>query len=243
MRELCRTDPRAVKHMLALDRASNTICIKLPFYCSGDFTKAPVFGKHDHTHPIPLISLAFHDVKVQMRTDSSLGIINDPHLRIEYIYLDTKYRRACARDAHTNLLYQVQSSNVWLAPSQKACVMRLNWNHPSVRLYIAARCLKTGEYLPLSEFHLSLNGTVVMAESHRTLKQEMLETQKMYTKKNVYCIDMWRRQESINFSRIDNAVARFKLRCNPHGVKLMFALQNFNAVKYTTGMAGLLFSS
>lgn len=241
VRELCHTDPRALKHLVALDRSNHTVCIRLPFHFCGDFSKLPVFGKHEHTMPLPLVALQFHDVQIRLHLNDELLIVHDPKLRVEYQLLDTKFRREVAQGAWENINYQIQEDCLELNPGETACRIRLNWNHPAVRIYMGARCVETGEYWPVSEFTLRLNNHVVMNESHRTLKQDMLENQKMYTKKNVYCIEMWRRQEGINFSRIDNATVSLRLKCNPNGVRLMLAVQNYNVTKVASGMSGVMY--
>ena len=108
---------------------------------------------------LPLIALQYHEVKVILDHDFSLGgftAINGNSLWCDYIYLDTDERRRFAQVSHEYLIEQVQENTVTAAVSSD-----LTFNHP-VKELVWCVTATNGELAAIGSssatYQLKLNG-------------------------------------------------------------------------------------
>jgi len=215
---------------------------------------------------LPLIALQYHEVKVILEHDFSLGghtAVNSNNLWCDYIYLDTDERRRFAQVSHEYLIEQVQEQTITAAVSSD-----LNFNHPVKELVFCVTAT-TGVLAAIGSsaatYQLKLNGHDRFAErdwryfsrtqvwQHHSGAGGLNASAAANTAGGLdgaqndsigvysFALKPEEHQPSgtCNFSRIDNA----QLVQTANGAATMCYAVNYNVLRIMSGMGGLAYSN
>lgn len=230
-----------------------TIYVPLQFFCK------------DAGLALPLIALAYHEVKVEFSfrslTDLTVGTLSSTpsmvsaSMFVDYIFLDAEERKSFAQSPHEYLIDQLQyhgSDSV----SGSTHRSRLSFNHPAKELVWVIQ--KTGNDLldftdtggvdTFTSAKLQLNGNDRFSERD-AMTFNLIQPMQYHTaipRKGIYvysfALEPEKHQPSgtLNFSRIDNAVLHLT---GPTSGSLKVYCRNHNIFRCVSGMGGIAFNS
>jgi hypothetical protein len=187
---------------------------------------------------LPLIALQYHDVRVNVELNSTIGALNtiDVELVVGYVYLDSEERKRFAQASHEYLIEQVQ-----ITEESDRTKHRLTFNHPCKYLVWHADDTHDGD-----TFKLELNGHDRFAAQERAYFSNVQvdrHFEGVHNKKTFvysFALNPTEHQPSgtCNFSRIDNATL---VGSNVFTPKI-YAV-NYNVLRIMSGMGGLAYSN
>lgn len=217
-------------------------------YSSGDtdsyFYPLRFFFCENWQSALPLVALNYHDVELRI----TWGASADTHTWecfANFIYLDTEERTMFSDREHMMLMYQVQK-----AVSSGGRVQELNFNHP-IKFLSSYNANSTGLCDAYTKVKLQINGTDVAdfkyAVPHFTQTSTFYHTTHATnvsgTKRFLYpfCLETSKLQPTgtLNFSRLDSA----RLITSNTTVNNDVYAVNYNVLKISNGMGGLLYAN
>jgi hypothetical protein len=244
--ELFETDSSHARRLL-MSSEQGTCYIPLRFW----FNRNPGLA-------LPLIALQYHEVKINVECQASIGgaTLTSPKLLVNYLYLDTDERRRFAQVSHEYLIEQVQHTGV-----ETKAKITMNFNHPVKALFwtnigqntTGNTKLQLNGHDRFSEqehdfFHLvqpyecGLGHGLVLNTNDRSWDPVGATAKYMNVGMYSFCLKPAEHQPSgtCNFSRIDNAV--LNLGNINSGNVYLFAM-NYNVLRIMSGMGGLAYSN
>lgn len=221
------------------------------------------FNRHSHL-ALPLIALAYHDVKVEFSfrsldyitvgTLSSTPSLPSASLYVDYVFLDSEERKSFAQSPHEYLIEQLQFTGSE-AVSGSSYKSRLSFNHPTKELVWVIR--KSGNN-PLdfddsgadtfTAAKLQLNGNDRFSERDAMTFNIIrpLEAHTRVPAKGIYVYNFALNPEehqpsgTLNFSRIDNATL---VLTGPTAGDLLVFAHSYNVFRVMSGMGGTAYNS
>jgi hypothetical protein len=195
---------------------------------------------------LPLVALQYHDVEIRITwgPNAIYNNITTWECFSDFVYLDTQERKFFADNEHMLLTYQVQK-----ATASGTRVQELNFNHPVKFLASYSADGLSPLIQPGTKIKLQVNGNDVAdfkyAKPHFTHVPAYYHTS--YSTKEdkrfimPFCLETAKFQPtgSLNFSRLDSA--RIITDGGMH-TDDVYAV-NFNILKITNGMGGLLYAN
>ena len=195
---------------------------------------------------LPLVALQYHEVEIRITwgPNAIAAGITTWECFSDFIYLDTQERKFFAENDHMLLTYQVQK-----ATASGTRVQELNFNHPVKFLASYDSSTTSPLVKPDVKIKLQVNGNDVSdfkyAKPHFTHVPSFYHTSHA-TKEDKrfimpFCLETSKFQPtgSLNFSRLDSA--RILTDGDLH-TDDVYAV-NFNILKISNGMGGLLYAN
>lgn len=229
-----------------------TIYVPLQFFCK------------DAGLALPLIALAYHEVKVEFSfrslLDLTVGTVTgspsmvSASLYVDYIFLDADERKSFAQSPHEYLIDQLQyhGSDPVSGSTHRS---RLSFNHPTKELIWTIT--PTGNDLldftvsgadTFATAKLQLNGNDRFSERD-AMTFNLIQPLQHHTstpRKGIYCYSFSLEPEkhqpsgTLNFSRIDNATLHLT---SPTAGDLKVYAVNYNIFRAVSGMGGIAYNS
>lgn len=195
-------------------------------------------------HSIPLIAMMYNDVRIKIKWSSNLNANYTPKFFATYVALDTDERMTLSEPEEKNILiYQVQKND----PSNDV-VQELSFNHP-VKFIASSNAYGDNNLVSVTnKVSLEVNGvditekqtaipffTSVPSYFHTDYSSSNAENMFFYP----FSINTCKYQPTgtLNFSRIDS----FRIHCTANVNRPIYAV-NYNILKISNGMAGLMYA-
>ena len=208
---------------------------------------------------IPLVSLQFSDVKIKLVLDSTIANnieIKESTLLINYIFLDEQERSKLLRADHDFIIEQLQISG-----PESHNPVSLSFNHPVKALFwniydanydsVSLLCNNhyvfdnTSDYFHLIQpYESECNNKFSFNTKNRNWTFGKFRTSESYNSSMYsFCLKPKHSHPSgsINFSKIDDAILRFKNISKTSFSIYVFAI-NYNIFKIINGLIGLLYT-
>lgn len=217
---------------------------------------------------LPLVGLANHAVEVRIKWGPHVTVNMDISCYANYVYLDTEERVAMVDNEQTMLITQVQKSDQTTdAGITKSFDLRY-FNHPVKSIFFGFEAKSsdtTNDYFTFTNASLYLNGTPKfekMSPNYFHTVQGYYNTQNgvlnfdnvkkcpLYTRFFMYSFgtDVSTNDPTgtCNFSRLDSSKLTFDtldMGSSRTSEPIQFYAVNYNVLKITNGMGGILFSN
>jgi hypothetical protein len=197
------------------------------------------------SHSIPLIAMLYSDVRIKIKWSANLNVNYTPKFFATYAALDTDERTKLASPEEKEvLIYQVQKND----PSNDI-VQELSFNHP-VKFIASSNAYGDNNLVSVTnKVNLEVNGvditekqtaipffTAVPSYFHTDYSSSNAENMFFYP----FCLNTCKYQPSgsLNFSRIDS----FRIHCTNNVNRPIYAV-NYNVLKFSNGLAGLMYAN
>jgi len=227
----------SVNYLIEIAKNQQIFYVPLCFYFTEDWSNA-----------LPIVALHLTDVRISITlksksdiilassgsytiVDATDGVITDPHILAECVYLDDAERKWFAESSHKYLISQVQQvSAVEIAANETAFEMELLLNHPVKELFVMYRSTTNKEGKKWFNFTGNEGAGAFENEAFKTMQLKfnnnvrfdakdpvyfrVIQPRQFHTRipdKHIYVYSFALNPEdrdpsgSVNFSRIDNA--------------------------------------
>ena len=224
------------EELVNINKSNKKVFLPLEFFFSKDYGLA-----------LPIIALQYHEISFRIKFKEN---ISNPRVFVDYVYLEQEERIRLAQMEHTIVIEQLQYSGD--ANSQDNGNKYLNLSHPVKELLWKYKdtsnfggdvTIKLNEYNKIFERE-SMYFTHIQPYQHHTNVPDVNNSSgtTVDNLKHIYSYSFALRPEdyqpsgSCNFSRLKSAQIKSSVG---RGIEV-FAI-NYNVLKITSGMAGLLF--